>query len=78
MPLVDKTFKPAAAANAVTPGRSAADVTAPFLGTPYDGFGNPSAKKTRERGRPCTSTGTPWDRRRAAASCPTWVVTRTH
>lgn len=36
-----------AAAAALTPGLSAADVTAPFLanfpylGTPYDGFGNP-------------------------------------
>ncbi|TDC71340.1 DUF4331 domain-containing protein [Micromonospora sp. KC606] len=49
VPLVDKNFKPDAAASAVTPGLSAADVTAPFLrnfpflGTPYDGFNNPSA-----------------------------------
>ncbi|MBQ1044682.1 MULTISPECIES: DUF4331 domain-containing protein [unclassified Micromonospora] len=52
VPLVDKTFRPDAAAAAVTPGLSAADVTAPFLadfpflGTPYDGFGNPQAKKS--------------------------------
>ncbi|MFC8296689.1 DUF4331 domain-containing protein [Micromonospora orduensis] len=49
VPLVDKTFRPDAAAGAVTPGLSAADVTAPFLanfpylGTPYDGFNNPPA-----------------------------------
>ncbi|MBO4164772.1 MULTISPECIES: DUF4331 domain-containing protein [Micromonospora] len=49
VPLVDKKFKPDAAAGAVTPGLSAADVTAPFLrdfpflGTPYDGFNNPAA-----------------------------------
>ena len=49
VPLVDKAFKPDAAAAAVTPGLSAADVTAPFLGdfpflgTPYDGFNNPPA-----------------------------------
>jgi hypothetical protein len=49
VPLVDKKFKPDAAAGAVTPGLSAADVTAPFLrdfpflGTPYDGFNNPPA-----------------------------------
>ncbi|MEW2383148.1 DUF4331 domain-containing protein [Micromonospora sp. NPDC047707] len=49
VPLVDRAFQPDAAAAAVTPGLSAADVTAPFLanfpylGTPYDGFNNPSA-----------------------------------
>ncbi|TDB75793.1 DUF4331 domain-containing protein [Micromonospora sp. KC723] len=49
VPLVDRNFKPDAAASAVTPGLSAADVTAPFLrsfpflGTPYDGFNNPPA-----------------------------------
>ncbi|MBY8872169.1 DUF4331 domain-containing protein [Micromonospora sp. PLK6-60] len=49
VPLVDRTFTPDAAAATVTPGLSAADVTAPFLGdfpflgTPYDGFGNPPA-----------------------------------
>ncbi|WP_343449936.1 DUF4331 domain-containing protein [Micromonospora oryzae] len=49
VPLVDKGFTPDAAAGAVTPGLSAADVTAPFLrnfpflGTPYDGFNNPPA-----------------------------------
>ncbi|WP_328532882.1 DUF4331 domain-containing protein [Micromonospora zamorensis] len=49
VPLVDRTFRPDAAAAAVTPGLGAADVTAPFLGnfpylgTPYDGFNNPSA-----------------------------------
>ncbi|WBB72724.1 DUF4331 domain-containing protein [Micromonospora sp. WMMD1128] len=52
VPLVDKTFKPDAAAAAVTPGLDATDVTAPFLadfpflGTPYDGFNNPPAKKS--------------------------------
>ncbi|PTA45109.1 DUF4331 domain-containing protein [Micromonospora sp. RP3T] len=52
VPLVDKTFKPDAAAAAVTPGLDATDVTAPFLGdfpflgTPYDGFGNPPAKRS--------------------------------
>ncbi|QLQ39374.1 DUF4331 domain-containing protein [Micromonospora robiginosa] len=52
VPLVDKTFKPDAAAAAVTPGLDAGDVTAPFLadfpflGTPYDGFNNPPAKKS--------------------------------
>jgi hypothetical protein len=49
VPLVDRAFRPDAAAAAVTPGLSAADVTAPFLaafpylGTPYDGFNNPPA-----------------------------------
>ncbi|MEV0002339.1 DUF4331 domain-containing protein [Micromonospora sp. NPDC050980] len=52
VPLVDKTFTPDAAAAAVTPGMDAGDVTAPFLadfpflGTPYDGFNNPPAKKS--------------------------------
>ncbi|MGC4887094.1 DUF4331 domain-containing protein [Micromonospora sp. DT227] len=52
VPLVDRTFKPDAAAAAVTPGLDATDVTAPFLGdfpflgTPYDGFGNPPAKRS--------------------------------
>ncbi|TDB70035.1 DUF4331 domain-containing protein [Micromonospora sp. KC721] len=52
VPLVDKNFKPDAAANAVTPGLSAKDVTAPFLrnfpflGTPYDGFNNPPASRS--------------------------------
>ncbi|MFI5835994.1 DUF4331 domain-containing protein [Micromonospora sp. NPDC051300] len=52
VPLVDKTFTPDAAAAAVTPGLDAGDVTAPFLadfpflGTPYDGFNNPPAKKS--------------------------------
>ncbi|GAB3064317.1 DUF4331 domain-containing protein [Micromonospora schwarzwaldensis] len=52
VPLVDKTFQPDAAAAAVTPGLDATDVTAPFLGdfpflgTPYDGFGNPPAKRS--------------------------------
>ncbi|MFI7075926.1 DUF4331 domain-containing protein [Micromonospora sp. NPDC049903] len=47
VPLVDRKFQPDEAAAAVTPGLSAADVTAPFLrnfpflGTPYDGFNNP-------------------------------------
>ncbi|WP_431728763.1 DUF4331 domain-containing protein [Verrucosispora sp. TAA-831] len=47
VPLVDRRFQPDEAAAAVTPGLSAADVTAPFLrnfpflGTPYDGFNNP-------------------------------------
>jgi hypothetical protein len=46
-PLIDKTFKPDAAAGAVTQGLSPADVKAPFLaqfpflGTPYDGFNTP-------------------------------------
>ncbi|MEV0156681.1 DUF4331 domain-containing protein [Micromonospora sp. NPDC050686] len=49
VPLVDRAFTPDPAAATVTPGLSAADVTAPFLGdfpflgTPYDGFGNPPA-----------------------------------
>ncbi|MEU5552923.1 MULTISPECIES: DUF4331 domain-containing protein [unclassified Micromonospora] len=49
VPLVDRKFQPDEAAAAVTPGLSAADVTAPFLrnfpflGTPYDGFNNPGA-----------------------------------
>ncbi|GGL90125.1 MULTISPECIES: DUF4331 domain-containing protein [Micromonospora] len=49
VPLVDKTFRPDEAAAALTPGLSAADVTAPllghfpYLGTPYDGFNNPPA-----------------------------------
>ncbi|MGK5675823.1 DUF4331 domain-containing protein [Micromonospora sp. URMC 106] len=49
VPLVDRAFRPDAATAALTPGLSAADVTAPFLtnfpylGTPYDGFGNPPA-----------------------------------
>jgi hypothetical protein len=49
VPLVDRAFRPDAAAAALTPGLSAADVTAsflagfPYLGTPYDGFGNPPA-----------------------------------
>ncbi|WP_431931126.1 DUF4331 domain-containing protein [Micromonospora sp. RP3T] len=52
VPLVDRTFKPDAAAAAVTPGLDATDVTAPFLGdfpflgTPYDGFGNPPATRS--------------------------------
>ncbi|MDG4802815.1 DUF4331 domain-containing protein [Micromonospora sp. WMMD980] len=52
VPLVDKTFRPDAAAAAVTPGLDAGDVTAPFLadfpflGTPYDGFNNPPVKKS--------------------------------
>ncbi|MFI7425580.1 DUF4331 domain-containing protein [Micromonospora sp. NPDC049836] len=52
VPLVDRTFKPDPAAATLTPGLSAADVTAPFLadfpflGTPYDGFGNPPAGKS--------------------------------
>ncbi|MFF5176033.1 DUF4331 domain-containing protein [Micromonospora sp. NPDC000089] len=52
VPLVDKAFTPDAAAGMVTPGLSAADVTAPFLGhfpflgTPYDGFDNPPATKS--------------------------------
>jgi hypothetical protein len=47
--LVDKTFTPDAAAGQVQQGLSAANVKAPllnsfpFLGTPYDGFNNPSA-----------------------------------
>ncbi|MFV2019814.1 DUF4331 domain-containing protein [Micromonospora sp. LOL_023] len=47
-PLIDDTFTPDDAAGAVTPGLSAEDVTAPFLGhfpylgVPYDGFNNPS------------------------------------
>ncbi|MEV4541432.1 DUF4331 domain-containing protein [Micromonospora echinaurantiaca] len=51
VPLVDRTFRPDAAAAAVTPGLSAADVTAgflpafPYLGTPYDGFNNPPAAR---------------------------------
>ncbi|MGC4894792.1 DUF4331 domain-containing protein [Micromonospora sp. DT31] len=52
VPLVDRTFAPDAAAATVTPGLSATDVTAPFLadfpflGTPYDGFANPSATRS--------------------------------
>ncbi|MEV0426645.1 DUF4331 domain-containing protein [Micromonospora sp. NPDC050495] len=52
VPLVDRTFKPDPAAATLSPGLSAADVTAPFLadfpflGTPYDGFGNPPAGKS--------------------------------
>ncbi|KKK06714.1 DUF4331 domain-containing protein [Micromonospora sp. HK10] len=52
VPLVDKTFTPDPATATLTPGLSAADVTAPFLadfpflGTPYDGFGNPPARKS--------------------------------
>ncbi|MGS2614359.1 DUF4331 domain-containing protein [Micromonospora sp. LZ34] len=51
VPLVDRAFRPDAAAAAVTPGLSAADVPAgvlpnfPYLGTPYDGFNNPPAAK---------------------------------
>jgi hypothetical protein len=46
--LIDKTFVPDAAASAVTDGLTPANVKAPFLasfpflGTPYDGFTNPS------------------------------------
>jgi hypothetical protein len=47
-PLIDKTFKPDAATSLVTDGLTPKNVTAPFLaafpflGTPYDGFANPS------------------------------------
>ncbi|MBL6275294.1 DUF4331 domain-containing protein [Micromonospora fiedleri] len=50
VPLVDRKFTPDDAAAAVTPGLTEADVTAPFLrnfpflGTPYDGFNNPSVQ----------------------------------
>jgi hypothetical protein len=46
--LIDKNFKPDAAASSVTQGLSPANVKAPFLGqfpflgTPYDGFSTPS------------------------------------
>jgi hypothetical protein len=46
--LIDKNFKPDAAASTVTQGLTPADVRAPFLdgfpflGTPYDGFSTPS------------------------------------
>ncbi|MFC0508115.1 DUF4331 domain-containing protein [Micromonospora costi] len=49
VPLVDRAFRPDAAAATVTPGLSAADVTAPFLdrfpylGVPYDGVTSPAA-----------------------------------
>jgi hypothetical protein len=47
--LVDKTFAPDAAASAVTDGvdptntKIPFETTFPYLGTPYDGFNNPSA-----------------------------------
>jgi hypothetical protein len=49
LPLVDRTFTPDAAAALVTDGLTPADVKAgflksfPFLGTPLDGFNNPSS-----------------------------------
>ncbi len=48
VPLVDETFEPDAAAALVEQGLSVSDVSSgllkkfPYLGTPFDGFGNPS------------------------------------
>jgi Domain of unknown function (DUF4331) len=48
-PLVDKNYKPDAAVNAVTDGLTGASVASPptghfpYLGTPYDGYHNPSS-----------------------------------
>jgi len=47
-PLVDETFQPDAAASQVEQGLSAKDLSSkllkhfPYLGTPFDGFDNPS------------------------------------
>jgi len=48
-PLIDKNYKPDAAVNAVTDGLTGASVASPptghfpYLGTPYDGYHNPSS-----------------------------------
>ena len=48
VPLVDKTFKPDAAAGQLTDGLTVKDSSAkllkrfPYLGLPFDGFRNPS------------------------------------